>query len=71
MVREGFENDDQLSILKEVESELQKQNEDPDNYPGYCAMIDGPGGNGKTFLLKTIVSYCNMPENNYLPIGFC
>ena len=26
-------------------------------------MIDGPGGNGKTFLLETIVAYCNSRDN--------
>ena len=31
-------------------------------------MLDVPGGHGKTFVLETIVDYCNKPENNYLAL---
>ena len=31
-------------------------------------MLDAPGGHGKTFVLETIVDYCNKPENNYLAL---
>ena len=61
-------NPDQLKILNELETELQKQHQDPENYPGCALMIDGPGGNGKTFLMETIVAYCNKPENKFLAL---
>ena len=34
-----FDNPDQLKILKECESELQKLKNDPENYPGFSIMI--------------------------------
>ena len=64
----GKRNDSQLAILDEVEGELEKWSSDPSKYRGKVLMIDGPGGYGKTFLLETIVSYCNLQENNYVAL---
>ena len=62
----GKPNPDQLSFVEDVIKELGKKSDDPRHYPGKCFMLDGPGGNGKTFCLETIFNYCNMKENKFL-----
>ena len=61
-------NEGQLKILEEVETELAQWSNDPQHYKGKVLMIDGPGGYGKTFLLETIVAYCNLPENRHIAL---
>ena len=61
-------NEGQLKILEEVEQELEKWSNDPQHYRGKVLMIDGPGGYGKTFLLETIVAYCNLQENKHIAL---
>ena len=62
----GKDNPDQLNFVEEVTKELQNKREQGRSYNGKCYMLDGPGGNGKTFCLDTIYSYCNMKENDFL-----
>ena len=64
----GKKNESQLKILDEIEGELEKWSSNPSKYKGKAIMIDGPGGYGKTFLLETIVAYCNLQENNYVAL---
>lgn len=62
----GKDNPDQLSFVEELIGELKKKCELERAYAGKAFMLDGPGGNGKTFCLDTIYAYCNMPENRFL-----
>ena len=62
----GKDNPDQLNFVEEVTKELQDKREKGKSYNGKCYMLDGPGGNGKTFCLDTIYAYCNMEENEFL-----
>ena len=62
----GKSNPDQLKFIEDIQQQLEMSEEDPDNYKGVCYMLDGPGGNGKTFCLETLYAYCNMPERNFL-----
>ena len=34
----GFKNEEQLKVLEEVETELQKQKQDPKNFQGFSIM---------------------------------
>ena len=60
----GQPNNDQLGILNDLEKEIEKYAKNPDSYPGYCIMLDAPGGTGKTYLIETIAAYCAV--NKYL-----
>ena len=62
----GKPNPDQLSFVEDVIKELDKKCDNPKTFSGKCFMLDGPGGNGKTFCLETIFNYCNMAENGFL-----
>ena len=62
----GKNNPDQLKILDELEKEADKRANDRLNYDGFAIMLDGPGGNGKTFLLETFYNYCNRRDKQYL-----
>ena len=62
----GKPNPDQLNFCKDVEEQLKQKRDNPEEFKGKCYMLDGPGGNGKTFCLETIYNYCNMPENQFL-----
>jgi len=64
--RIGKANPDQLNFVEEIISELKAKRELKKNYNGKAFMLDGPGGNGKTFCLDTIFSYCNMPNQEFL-----
>ena len=59
-------NKNQYDLVKEVERALQEKKNNPDSFKGLCFMLDGPGGNGKSFCLETIYYYCNIPQNQYL-----
>ena len=54
----GEPNNEQLSILNDLEKEIEKYAKNPDSYRGYCIMLDAPGGTGKTYLIETISAYC-------------
>ena len=53
----GKSNEDQLRFIHDVQDQLESKEKDPDNYGGVCYMLDGPGGNGKTFCLETVYEY--------------
>ncbi len=62
----GKSNPDQLKIVDEIIEELKKQKQNPKEYKGKALLLDGPGGNGKTFTLETIYAYCNRGDNQHL-----
>ena len=64
--RIGKPNPEQLNILAKIEGEIKKYNDDPAQYGGFVAMLDAPGGTGKTFLIETLAAYCALPTNNFL-----
>ncbi len=53
----GKSNEDQLQFIHDIQTQLDLKSANPDDYPGVCYMLDGPGGNGKTFCLKTLYAY--------------
>lgn len=62
----GFRNQQQLDILARLETEIRDYHDNPEEYGGFVAMLDAPGGTGKTFLIETLAAYCALPENNFL-----
>ncbi len=53
----GKSNEDQLQFIHDIQTQLDLKSANPDDYPGVCYMLDGPGGNGKTFCLKALYAY--------------
>ena len=53
----GKPNQDQLRFIHDIQRELNKMENERDDYKGVCYMLDGPGGNGKTFCLETLYAY--------------
>ncbi len=62
----GQRNDEQYNWIQEIITQLELKDENPKDYPGVCYMLDGPGGNGKTFCLETLYAYCCKDDNKYL-----
>ena len=66
----GFINKEQLNIFKDFETQIQKYDEQGSSYPGYCRMLDAPGGTGKTYLIETIAAYCALNQHLCLCSAF-
>ena len=66
----GEPNNEQLSILNDLEKEIEKYSKNPDSYRGYCIMLDAPGGTGKTYLIETIAAYCAINQHLCLCSAF-
>ena len=48
----GKPNQDQLRFIHDIQRELNKMENERDDYKGVCYMLDGPGGNGKRFVSR-------------------
>ena len=66
----GQPNNEQLGILNDLEKEIEKYAKNVDSYPGYCIMLDAPGGTGKTYLIETIAAYCAVNKHLCLCSAF-
>lgn len=64
--KNGLPNPEQCEVVDKIEKELQKKKEEGSEYKGCTIMLDAPAGMGKTFVCETLVSYCNLEENDML-----